>query len=68
MGHISGDFWSRRAENKSVDMFFRVEFDFRVRFCVAARKSAKNDEKPIAGVGTWEVGVGHGVGVGDGFL
>ena len=57
---------SHRVENKSIDVFFRVGFDFRIRFCVAPQKSAKNGEKPIAGVGTW--GLGVGVGVGNGFL
>ena len=55
---------SYRAENKSIDVFFRVEFDFRIHFCVAPRKLAKNDEKPIGGVGTW----GMGMGVGNGFF
>ena len=59
MGRIVGDFWPHRAENKSIDVLFRVEFDFHVRFFAAPRKSLKNDEKPIAGVGTWGVGVGN---------
>ena len=52
---------SHRAENKSIDVFFRVEFDFRIRFCVAPRKSTKNDEKLIGGVGTWAWGGLHKV-------
>ena len=50
---------SYRAEDKSIDVFFRVEFDFCIRFCVAPRKSAKNYEKTIAGV---NLGSGDGGG------
>ena len=53
---------SYRAENKSIDVFFRIEFDFRIHFCVAPRKLAKNDKKTIGGVGTGAVGPGGGRG------
>ena len=37
--------WSYKAENKSIYVVFRVDFEFDVRLCVDTQKPRKNCEK-----------------------